>query len=68
MRGVFQVQLDNPRLTPMISTDLLEQVRDNQQQSSPVFFDYKSMRVRVISKDEQLTGALIPASQFVIQK
>jgi hypothetical protein len=68
LTGVFQVQLNNPRLKPMISTDLLEQVRDNQQQRTAVTFDYKSMRILVISKDDELNGNLIPENQFVIGK
>lgn len=68
LTGVFQVQLDNPRLKPMISTDLLEQVRDSQQQSNAVLFNYKSMRILVVSKDDELSGNLIPENQFVIGK
>lgn len=68
LQGVYQIQLDNPRLKPMVSTDLLEEVQRRQHQNKSITFDYKSMRVFVISKDDELAGKLIPESQFVVAK
>ncbi|MDX1653155.1 MAG: hypothetical protein R3277_11720 [Brumimicrobium sp.] len=68
LKGVYQIQLDNPRLQPMISTELLEKVKENQKESVQNSFEYKSMKIVIKSKKEVSQGVLFDPSEFVVKR
>jgi hypothetical protein len=68
LQGVYQIQLENPRLKPMITTELLESVKANQKQNQTATFDYGIMRIVVKSKNDVQNGNLFPEHQFVVKR
>jgi hypothetical protein len=67
LKGAYQIQMLGVRTKPIISNDLLEQVKLQQQQTSRVFVYHREhIRIEVLSKDEMANGTLFSQEEMII--
>lgn len=66
LQGKYQIQLIGVRTKPEIPQDLLLEIKNRQQQSERVYYDYRPhYRVLILSKDEVMNGTLIPQEEKI---
>lgn len=67
LHGKYQIQMLGVRTKPMIPQELLIEIKERQQQSERVFFQYKeTIRIMILSKDEILNGQVISDDDHII--
>jgi len=67
LNGVYQIQMVNSRMKPMITTELLEQIKLMQSETEEVSFFYKdTIRIVIRSKQDVQNGLVYTDDEQII--
>lgn len=67
LQGKFQIQMIGTRAQPAISQELLLEIKNRQNQTETVYFDYKpTIRIMILSKNEVTNGLIISPEEEII--
>lgn len=65
--GVYQIQMVNSRMKPMITTEMLETIKEQQSETGEVVFFYKeTIRIVIKSKQDINAGLTFAENEHII--
>lgn len=67
LQGVYQIQMVNSRMKPMITTDLLELIKEQQSETETISFFYReTIKIVIRSKQDVANGQLFADEEQII--
>jgi hypothetical protein len=67
LEGVYQIQMINSRMTPMITTEMLELIKEKQSETEEVIFYYReTIRIVIKSKQDVNSGLRFTEDEYII--